>query len=51
MEYSVRPAETEDESFLWEMLYHAIYVPPGGTPPARDVVKLPEFARYVQDWG
>jgi ribosomal protein S18 acetylase RimI-like enzyme len=36
---------------LWEMLYHAIYVPEGQALPERDVVTQPELARYVSGWG
>jgi GNAT superfamily N-acetyltransferase len=48
---SIRPVEDGDEPALWEMLYHAIHVPPGSERPPRDVVRRPELARYVQDWG
>ena len=49
--YTIRPITSVDEPFLWEALYHAIYVVPGDTPPERDVVNRPELARYVRDWG
>jgi len=49
--YTIRPITPADEPFLWEALYHAIYVAPGDAPPERDVVKRPELARYVRDWG
>ena len=41
----------ENSSFLWEMLYQAVYVPPGTDPPSREIVRLPELARYVEYWG
>lgn len=40
-----------DEAFLWEMLYHALYVPEGEEPFPRDIVEQPEIAQYVQNWG
>jgi ribosomal protein S18 acetylase RimI-like enzyme len=40
-----------DQSFLWEMLYQAIYVPDGLAPPPREVLERPELAHYVRDWG
>ncbi len=40
----------EDEPFLWEMLYQALYIPKGQSAPPRDVVSLPE-ACYVRGWG
>ena len=49
--YTIRPIAPADESFLWEALYHAIYVAPGDTPPERDIVNRPELARYVRGWG
>ena len=51
MKITIRPITTEDEPFLWEMLYHAIYVPEGQSAPAREVIRSPELARYVVGWG
>jgi len=51
MNYIIRPLTTEDEPFLWEMLYQALHVPEGQTAPPREVVRLPELAHYVQGWG
>lgn len=51
IEYTLRSLVESDESVLWEMLYHAIYVPPGASPPPRDIVQRPELARYVRGWG
>ncbi|MEJ7638954.1 MAG: GNAT family N-acetyltransferase [Singulisphaera sp.] len=47
----IRPLISEDEPFLWEMLYQALHVPEGQSAPPREVVRLPELARYVQGWG
>lgn len=47
----IRPLKLEDEPFLWEMLYQALYVPEGCAALPREVVRLPELARYVQSWG
>lgn len=47
----IRPLTTEDEPFLWEMLYQALHVPKGQTAPPREAIHLPELARYVQGWG
>ena len=49
--YTIRPITPADEPFLWEALYHAIYVAPGDVPPERDVVNRPALARYVHGWG
>jgi len=50
MSYTIRLLEPNDESFLWEMLYQAIYVPTGTTPLPREIIYQPELAKYVQDW-
>lgn len=51
MNFTIRPLAAPDEPFLWEMLYQAIYIPEGEQPLSRDVIYLPELARYVRDWG
>jgi len=47
----IRPLLQSDEAVLWEMLYHAIYVPDGAAPPEREVVYHPQLAGYARDWG
>lgn len=42
---------TADKAFLWDILYHAIYVPPDAPPPPRDILNQPEIARYLVDFG
>jgi GNAT superfamily N-acetyltransferase len=49
--FVIRPAVPNDETFLWEALYHAVYVPAGSAPLPRDIVRLPEIGRYVSGWG
>ncbi|MEW6210944.1 MAG: GNAT family N-acetyltransferase [Acidobacteriota bacterium] len=48
---TIRPLTPEDQSFLWEMLYEALYVPEGGEPFPRSIVNLPEISRYAEGWG
>ena len=50
MDYVIRPLTPADEPLLWEMLYQAILTA-GTDSPSPDVVRRPEFARYVDDWG
>ncbi len=50
MDMFIRPLTPDDESFLWDALYYAIYVPPGQSPPAPEIVKEPQLARYVVGW-
>lgn len=48
---SIRSLKAEDESFLWEMLYQALYVPDGHALPPREIICRPELACYVSGWG
>ncbi len=45
-----RRITASDQDFLWEMLYQAIYTPPGEPLPPRAIIYQPELAHYVQDW-
>jgi len=49
MDYTIRPLTAGDEPILWEMLYQALHTSEGGPP--REVLRQPEFARYVEGWG
>jgi [ribosomal protein S18]-alanine N-acetyltransferase len=49
--YRIRLGTEKDENFLWEMLYQAIYIPEGDPLPSRDILKEPEIAKSLQDWG
>ena len=48
--YELRAATPSDEPFLWEMLYLALFVPPGEPPLPRSVLRDPAIARYVEGW-
>jgi GNAT superfamily N-acetyltransferase len=49
--FGLRAANTSDEPFLWEMLYLALFVPPGNPPLPRSVLRDRAIARYVEGWG
>jgi ribosomal protein S18 acetylase RimI-like enzyme len=51
MNCPIRSLTPTDQPFLWEMLYQALYIPPGQAPLPREVIDQPDLARYVQDWG
>ncbi|ESA38974.1 gcn5-related n-acetyltransferase [Leptolyngbya sp. Heron Island J] len=51
MKCIIRPLTLEDEPFLWEMLYQALYVPAGHPAWPREIVQIPEIAHYVNGWG
>lgn len=49
--YIIRPIKANDEPFLSEILYQALYIPSGASPLPRDIILRPELAKYYQDWG
>lgn len=51
MDYVIRPLTSADEPILWEMLYHALQTAESDMAPSREIVRQPEFARYVESWG
>lgn len=51
MEYKIRPLTAADEPILWEMLYQALHDAPEQPAPPAEIVRRPEFARYVEGWG
>ena len=51
MDIVLRPLLPSDEPFLWEMLYLALYVPPGQPLFPRSFLHDPDIACYVQGWG
>ncbi len=50
MSYAIRPLIPSDEPFLWEMLYQALFVPPGTEALPKGIIYQPELAKYVRDW-
>ncbi|WP_308415502.1 GNAT family N-acetyltransferase [Sporanaerobium hydrogeniformans] len=48
--YYYRLVDTEDQGFLEDILYEAIFVEEGEQVP-RDIVYKPEVYKYVADWG
>lgn len=49
-DYVLRSLTCNDEGILWEMLYLAL-TPSDGAPPPREIMREPQFARYVEGWG
>src|SRR6476660_4738343 len=49
MDYVIRALTPNDETLLWDMLYQALQTSEGA--PSRDILKQPEYARYVEGWG
>lgn len=46
-----RPLVKDDKTFLWKILYYALFVPYGQQPYPANVVHKPKISRYVQGWG
>lgn len=51
MDYVIRPLTAKDEPILWEMLYQALQTNEEHAAPSPDIVRRPEFARFVENWG
>ena len=50
VDYVIRPLTKQDEPILWEMLFQALQNAEGEDTP-REIVRRPEYSRYVEDWG
>ncbi len=51
MRYTIRPANRDDEAFLWEMLYYAAHMEEDGETSLRAAKHNPGLVKYVQAWG
>ena len=48
---TIRSASRGDEGFLFDMLYEALFVPPGHEPFPRSVLDAPGVAHYASGFG
>jgi ribosomal protein S18 acetylase RimI-like enzyme len=51
MDYVISALTATDEPILWEMLYQGLQTTGGHAGLSRDMIRRPEFARYVEGWG
>lgn len=51
MAHTIRPASALDEAFVYEMLYEALYVFPGGKSFPRSILDEPDIAHYAARFG
>ena len=51
MRIELAAAGPGDGDFLEDMLYEALFIPPGEARPPRSVLGLPEIAHYAAGWG
>jgi GNAT superfamily N-acetyltransferase len=48
---TLRPLQRTDTPLLPGALYHALYTSPDEVPLSREVIILPDLARYIDGWG
>ncbi len=48
---TIRPLMPEEEYFLREMIYEAMYIPAEEEHPPREIVDQPPIRKYIADWG
>lgn len=51
MQVRIRELRQSEIGVLDLFLYHAIYIPEGVEPPARDIVSHPDLQIYITDFG
>ena len=49
--YKIRSLTAEDEPILWTVLYYGLNTGEPGSAPSPELVRQPEYARYVESWG
>ena len=48
---TIRPLMPEEDHFLREMIYEAMYIPAEEEHPPREIVDQPPIRKYIADWG
>ena len=48
---TVRPMKPSEFRFLRGLLYEAVFIPAGETPPPKEIVMLPELRLYWESFG
>ncbi len=51
LEIQFREINAADYPFLREMLYQAVFVPPGHEPYDKSIIDLPEISKYIEGWN
>ena len=47
----IRPLNINENRFLIDMSYQAIFIPDGEPPPSKDIVDTPQLEKYFKEWG
>ena len=48
---TIRNIDPSEIPFLTEMLYEAIFIPPGADILPKEIINRPELSRYIKDFG
>jgi GNAT superfamily N-acetyltransferase len=48
---TIRPLLPNEQHFLREMIYEAMYIPQNEEYPPREIVDQPPIRKYIADWG
>lgn len=51
MPADLRPLSKSDQPLLWNLLYHAIFVPTETQSSSRAILDEPDIALYAENWG
>lgn len=51
IDYIIREVRKEDQEFLYDILYQAIFIEPGSEPVGREELEKPEIKIYAENWG
>jgi ribosomal protein S18 acetylase RimI-like enzyme len=51
MEFTIRKLKDTETGILEEMLYNAVFVPPGADKPPYEIVHYPELSVYYRDFN
>lgn len=48
---AIRKLEATDQLLLAEMMYQALFIPEGETPPPKKIIWEPKLSKYHAQWG
>jgi len=51
MKFTIRKLKDTETGILEEMLYNAVFVPPGADKPPYEIVHYPELSVYYRDFS
>lgn len=51
MEFTIDKVNASESPLLKKFLYEAIFIPQGGSAPAREIINEPQLQVYIKDFG